>query len=212
VGTLVASIFQGILLGLGAAVPIGPVNVEIARRTLRSGFASGCALGCGAVSVDVAYALLTSTTLAQLPSQPLLYHPLRFAASAMLVFFAINCLDSAARGLNRPVNLLAARSPLSWRKGYLTGVLMTLFNPMTLLFWFVVVPGASGATAPNDLPMICAGVFVGTLAWVVSFTSLLSLLGRFRKTWWLVLADAIGAILLFAFAAATLLRSNSPHL
>ena len=26
---------KGVILGLGAAVPIGPVNVEIARRTLR---------------------------------------------------------------------------------------------------------------------------------------------------------------------------------
>ena len=28
---------NGLLLGLGAAAPIGPVNVEIARRTLRHG-------------------------------------------------------------------------------------------------------------------------------------------------------------------------------
>ena len=36
-------IANGVLIGLGAAVPIGPVNVEIARRTLRSGWAAGVA-------------------------------------------------------------------------------------------------------------------------------------------------------------------------
>ena len=30
-------LLRGILLGLGAAVPIGPVNVEIARRALAAG-------------------------------------------------------------------------------------------------------------------------------------------------------------------------------
>ena len=34
-------IAKGIALGLGAAVPIGPVNVQIARRTLRGGFGAG---------------------------------------------------------------------------------------------------------------------------------------------------------------------------
>ena len=31
----------GILLGLGAAAPIGPVNLEIARRAMRFGFWAG---------------------------------------------------------------------------------------------------------------------------------------------------------------------------
>ena len=49
---------RGVIFGLGAAVPIGPVNVEIARRTLRAGFRSGFFLGCGAVTIDVTYAIL----------------------------------------------------------------------------------------------------------------------------------------------------------
>ncbi|HEY2589318.1 MAG TPA: hypothetical protein VGI81_26470, partial [Tepidisphaeraceae bacterium] len=54
---------RGIALGIGAAVPIGPVNVEIARRTFRGGFPAGFALGCGAVTVDVSYAILSSLSL-----------------------------------------------------------------------------------------------------------------------------------------------------
>ena len=53
-------ILKGVALGLGAAVPIGPVNVELARRTLRGGFSRGFALGCGAVTADVTYAILAS--------------------------------------------------------------------------------------------------------------------------------------------------------
>jgi len=52
---------NGLALGLGAAAPIGPVNVEIARRTLRFGRRAGFLLGCGAVTVDVGYAVVTSS-------------------------------------------------------------------------------------------------------------------------------------------------------
>src|SRR6187551_2601489 len=57
---------KGVLLGLGAAVPIGPVNVQIARQALRNGFGAGFALGCGAVTVDVFYAALTSVGVERL--------------------------------------------------------------------------------------------------------------------------------------------------
>src|SRR5437016_2198077 len=56
-------ILRGCLLGIGAAAPVGPVNVEIARRTLKRGFRAGFALGCGAVTVDVTYAVLASLSL-----------------------------------------------------------------------------------------------------------------------------------------------------
>jgi threonine/homoserine/homoserine lactone efflux protein len=48
----------GMLFGLGAAVPIGPINSEMARRTLRAGFLTGAAFGSGAVTVDIVFALL----------------------------------------------------------------------------------------------------------------------------------------------------------
>src|SRR4051812_50179823 len=55
-----AILWKGITLGLGAAAPIGPVNVEIARRAIRGGFVAGFLLGLGAVSVDVTYVVLAS--------------------------------------------------------------------------------------------------------------------------------------------------------
>jgi threonine/homoserine/homoserine lactone efflux protein len=91
-----------------------------------------------------------------------------------------------------------------------TGVLMTLLNPMTLAFWFVVIPGYVRMSSENpghDLPFICAGVFGGALGWVVFFCGVLSILGRFRRGWWLVAADVAGGSLLLAFAGLAFLRS-----
>jgi len=105
--------------------------------------------------------------------------------------------------------------PASFRNAYLTGVLLTLVNPLTLAFWFVAVPGTLGpiTDAPRrDLPMICAGVFVGTLGWVMLFSGVLALAGRWRRAWWPALADAIGGVTLLGFAAATLWRLRGSFL
>src|SRR4051794_40882688 len=88
----------GLLLGLGAAAPIGPVNVEIARRTLRFGRRAGFLLGCGAVTVDVAYAVVTSLALVPLVRSPRVTTGLSYAAGIFLAYLAYGCLRSAARG------------------------------------------------------------------------------------------------------------------
>ena len=62
-GMGIGILWKGITLGLGAAAPIGPVNVEIARRAIRGGFWAGFLLGLGAVTVDVSYVILASLSV-----------------------------------------------------------------------------------------------------------------------------------------------------
>ena len=202
-------ILRGIVLGLGAAAPIGPVNVEIARRTLRGGFWRGFALGCGAVSVDVTYAILSAFSLHRVMTRPRVELPLSVAGIVFLFYLAFLSVRGAARNWGSDAPAPPAPGG-SCHGAYLTGVLMTLLNPMTLGFWFLAVPAALGATTTRpaaDLPMICAGVFAGTLAWVVTFAGLLSRgAGRLRNNRPLAVADLVGGAVLFCFAAAQVWR------
>lgn len=221
----------GIVLGLGAAAPIGPVNVEIARRTLRGGFVPGFALGCGAVSVDVFYAVLSNQGLQRVSNRPAVYWALAVGGIVIVLYLAALCfraawrairIDSiAAAGEDAGPTAPAAQAPAAAaaagtaRGAYAAGVLMTLLNPLTLAFWFVAVPGALGpitGETPAHLPILCAGVFVGTLSWVVAFAGTLALAGRYRKHWWLAVADAAGGATLLAFALAALWRLPRPFL
>jgi L-lysine exporter family protein LysE/ArgO len=197
-------IVEGLALGLGAAVPIGPVNVEIARRVLRNGFRNGFALGCGAVTVDVTYAILSSLGLWPVLGRLMLVVPIEILGLALLVFLGVMSIRSAGRTMRDDV-LIGQPQIGSIHGAYLTGLLMTLLNPLTLAFWFVAVPGAVGSITHDpskDLPVICAGVFVGTIAWVLFFCTLLTVLGRWRKPWWLAAADLIGGLMLLGFAGA----------
>jgi L-lysine exporter family protein LysE/ArgO len=195
-------VWNGILLGLGAAAPIGPVNVEIARRSLRRGAGAGFALGCGAVTVDVCYALLTGLGVTRLLQGTHVKVAFGIAATAILLYLAISCFISAARDTS--VARFTAE-PSSTRRHYLTGLLMTASNPMTLAFWLVAVPGVVknlvGSSAHRwAMPVVCGGVFVGALAWVCLFTGMLAWAGTVRRRGWLVVADLAGGTVLLAFA------------
>jgi L-lysine exporter family protein LysE/ArgO len=202
-----AMIGKGVLLGLGAAAPIGPVNVEIARRCLRFGFRAGFLLGCGAVTIDVTYAILTSLGVRPLLGRPRVMATLGIAGAAVLVYLGVMCFVSAARQWRAVTANDDARKPPE--RHYVTGLAMTSLNSMTLAFWCVVVPGMAGQWSANpvrDLPWVCVGVFSGAISWVIAFTSTMSWVGRRgkRATW--LIADIAGGAMLLAFAAYALWR------
>ena len=227
-------LINGILLGLGAAAPIGPVNVEIARRTLRFGARAGFLLGCGAVTIDVAYAIVTSFTFVPVQRYPRGVNTLSIAAAIFLAYLAYRCLRSglgghgtdgggdsgagennshapAANGGMNTTSTPAPPQPLRRRRAehYATGLLLTALNPMTLGFWFVAVPGAvAGLTTHprTDLPIVCAGVFFGAFAWVCAFTALIARLHKFGGQRWLGWIDIAGGLMLLAFAVRAIWR------
>lgn len=207
---------NGLALGMGAAAPIGPVNVEIARRTLRFGRRAGFLLGCGAVTVDVFYAVVTSAasvTLRWVHEVRWLNAGLTLAAAIFLGYLAMLCFRSAAKGHIAVEDNSVAAEPASSRRGkwsdYVTGLLMTSLNPMTLGFWFVAVPGAVGEQSGKNglgLPVMCAGVFLGAFSWVCAFTWLVGHLKTFGGQRWLRWIDFAGGLLLLAFALGAIWR------
>jgi L-lysine exporter family protein LysE/ArgO len=208
---------RGLLLGIGAAVPIGPVNVEIARRTLRHGFRAGFALGCGAVTVDVIYATLSSIGLTALSLHPSFYWPLQICGGVVLAYLGITCWVESIRALRRrsDEDAIEPASQPSLHGSYATGLLMTFTSPMTLLFWLTSIPSAAasgGEPRPGDVPIICTGVFAATLTWVLFFATTLKVLRRWRRQWWMAAADALGGTMLLGFAGRAFWTSLGRYL
>jgi L-lysine exporter family protein LysE/ArgO len=197
-------ILRGLFLGIGAAAPIGPVNVEIARRTLQNGFRAGFALGCGAVTVDVTYAILASLSLKPAMAYPSVMFALGIFGAAFLIYLGVSCLRQAAR--IQTIDIAAV--PKSFRN-YFTGVLMTAPNPMTLAFWFLLVPAAISDPSKDhsrDLPLVCIGVFLATITWVLAFSGAISLVGGLGKQRWIRVTNLAGGILLLTFAGMAIWR------
>jgi len=219
-------------LGLGSAAPIGPVNVEIARRTLRFGRPAGWALGSGAVTIDVGYAIVASLASVKMMENLVVRNAIGVAGGIFLGYLAIQNFRSAIRAGRSPkdaatsLETAATLRPLTCepradvpaprlRGHYAHGLLMTALNPMTLVFWFIGVPAAVArltADAGPALPLVCAGVFVGALGWVFFFTWLIGHLGRFGRDRWLRWVDVAGGVVLLAFAIGAIWRVVGPAL
>ena len=201
-------LLRGCALGFAAAVPIGPVNVEIARRTLRGGFSDGFALGCGAVTIDVAYAVVVSIAMRGAFQFPKIVMLIGFLGAALLAYLGIMCLRAAFA--EQPHVEPGDRKKTPAHRNYLTGLLLTALNPMTLVFWFTAVPGVAGQLTRDprhDLPLICLGVFLATISWVCTFTALVTWAGGFgRRGTWLRAADILGGALLLTFAIGMIWR------
>lgn len=105
---------KGVLLGLGAAVPIGPVNVQIARLALRDGFFPAFALGSGAVTVDVAYAVLTSVGVEWLTRVPSVEWTLRVGGIVLLTYLGVTCLRGERLAWRTPSTHRALPAPRPW--------------------------------------------------------------------------------------------------
>ena len=59
VGTILNIIWKGLLIGIVASAPMGPVGVLCVQRTLNKGRWYGFVTGCGAALSDLIYALIT---------------------------------------------------------------------------------------------------------------------------------------------------------
>jgi threonine/homoserine/homoserine lactone efflux protein len=171
-------IASGVVMGLIAAVPIGPVNLICIRRSFAFGPVNGFVSGLGAALGDGVFAAITGfglTWVAQLIEG---YTPvIELIGGAMLVYFGwrsffappmIRCLDE--EGSDGASNLIRAM---------VSTFLLTITNPATLLAFTAMFAGlgglAGGAGSYVDAGFVVAGVVGGSAGWWLALTTLIGL-------------------------------------
>lgn len=157
---MISTIFlQGMMLGFGAAVPIGPINVLIMSHALKR-YNLALAIGFGAMSADIIYLFLMTFGLLKTFESPLILKNIAIFGFIFLFFIGFALLKSAGRHLH--VNKDVAQSGLITT--YLKGLLLTLVNPYTIGFWLSI---ASLATSQKgDTKVLVSGVVVAILLWI----------------------------------------------
>jgi len=155
---MIASFLEGFLLGLGAAVPLGPINVLIMSNALRH-YGAAVALGSGAMSADITYLLLILLGLFHFMENPTIKLGMALAGSAFLLYLAWLIF----KGRNEPIHLQKIEKPRlfpNWLKGYT----LTLLNPYTVIFWLSV---SAYIAAKNLDPLFTVlGLLSAILCWI----------------------------------------------
>lgn len=178
-----ALVLLGVLGGIVVNAPLGPVNVMIIQRAFRYGFAMGLAAGCGAVAADLLFA-----TLALLGVSTVQWIVEGYSRGIQLVAGLVVILFGA-RILWKQPGLLRGLPIETRRPGLMETAaktcLLSLTSPATV-FGFLAYFGALGDWVPEEgdfagIAELLAGVALGTLAWWVGLTALVTRL-RLRLT------------------------------
>lgn len=131
---MIVSFSEGFLLGLGAAIPLGPINILIMNNALKS-YKAGVALGFGAMSADILYLSLILAGFLKLFNSPDILNIIGVLGSSFLLYLAYDIYKNRAKKIKLHTQPIPIKN-LS--KIYIQGVLLTLLNPYTIVFWFSI--------------------------------------------------------------------------
>lgn len=190
-------VFKGILIGLVASAPMGPVGVLCIQRTLNKGRWYGFMTGIGACVSDIIYALFTGFGMSFVMNFVGNEHNrfiLQISGSVVLLLFGIYCYRS-----NPTKNMHKSNKN---QKGTLahngiTAFLVTLSNPL-IIFLFIFL-FAQFAFVVNDRPFEMtvgyASIILGAMLWWFGLTWLIDKVrGKFDNNGILLINRVVGCI------------------
>ncbi len=157
---MIDSFFEGFLLGLGAAVPLGPINILIMNKALNH-YKFGMAIGFGAMSADILYLTMIFIGVISFINNPFILNSLGILGSLFLLYLGIIIYQNRDKRLESNQNNINTKSIF---KLYLQGFILTLFNPYTVAFWLSI----AGYTVHKELDMLFTilGMLSAILLWI----------------------------------------------
>ncbi|NCC31104.1 MAG: hypothetical protein EOM24_03660 [Chloroflexia bacterium] len=161
-------IWLGVLLGVGAALSVGPIFVTIVQEAATRGFQASFRVILGSATADLFLllpALAFSWIIAQVAAASLW---VGLFGALCLSYFAIEALRDARRLWHAE---MAAAAPLSW--SFWKGVVGNLANPLTWTFWLAT--GTPTMLRTYDLGG-AMGLVLFTVIWFVVASGLEALI------------------------------------
>src|SRR3954449_4619271 len=205
------NVFLGyILLGLSLAAPIGPINAAQIDRGIRNGFMHSWLIGVGAVVADGIYMLVVYIGVVQFLETAFMQTFLWFFGCFVLMYTGIETFMNAGK-----INLQNARGQEPLYKSFLSGFLMSVSNPLTILFWLGIYGSVLAKTVhtydTSQLLLYSGAIFSGIILLDVTMALLSSTFRKYLTTTiltWISIASGLSLIgfgLYFGYEACKIL-------
>ncbi|WP_423064144.1 LysE family translocator [Candidiatus Paracoxiella cheracis] len=194
-------IIFGLLLGWGAAIPIGPINLEVIRRNLQFGSRFGISFGLGACSADMTYFILLLAGALVLLQHELVLRIIGIIGALILLWFGISAIRLKSASTDRE-NIKKKKDPKAWHH-YFQAYFMTLLNPITILFWASVSSQIASLSHHGIVSAIYVGigVLLGTSSWILALNTALHFTRHRISDKVMHYFNIVGGIILIGFAA-----------
>jgi len=190
--TTLALFFQGFLLGFGAAVPLGPINILIMNEALRD-YKKALAIGFGAMSADITYLILIFYGITQFLQNTIFLELLSGFGAAFLIYLSYLIF----KGRNSEITKVKASKKNTLIINYSKGYILTLLNPYTILFWLSVT---SFATSTDAIAMTLFGMICAILLWITLMPLLIFRTRTLISEKVSYIISIVSSLIIFAFA------------
>ena len=174
--TILEIVIKGMVIGIVASAPMGPVGVLCVQRTLNKGRAYGFVTGTGAALSDILYALLTGYGLSFIydiiSNQSTLFW-LQIIGASIMFIFGLHTFRTNPMKNTRNVS----RNKSSLLQNGITGFFITLSNPTIILLFLGLFTPLNFMLPEQPFFMQCIGylsIFGGAMLWWFFITYVVS--------------------------------------
>ncbi|MGQ5402004.1 LysE family translocator [Cohnella sp. GCM10027633] len=188
------------MLGISIAAPVGPIGLLCIRRTLTHGKLQGFVTGLGAATADAVYGAMAAFGLA-FATRTLVKQSqwLHFLGALFLIYIAYRTFSS---GVARQE--AGARAGNGYWRAYVSTLLLTLTNPMTIVSFLGLFAGLQIAQGTSASVLLVAGVFAGSASWWLLLSFIVGSARRMISDVAMRRINYVSAIILLAFGLHSL--------
>ncbi|HON18039.1 MAG TPA: LysE family transporter [Salinivirgaceae bacterium] len=202
-------LIKGVIIGLAASAPLGPIGVLCVQKTISKGRTIGFLSGLGAATADTVYAIIATFGIGFI--QQFLEDNqswISILGLIVLFFLGVNIF------LANPISQARHRHRQKYKGvfgDYISVFVLTLSNPLTVIFFGASIAAMGVFCSGHPLYaqfFVVIGVFCGAVLWWFSLTGVVSLLRhkfRLKQLWWLNKISGAIIVLLSIVAAVSLI-------
>lgn len=202
---MATDIIKGIIVGLFASIPLGPVGILCIQRTLSKGKFSGLFTGLGTAVADTIFAAIALLSLTIVDDFLNRYREWVYLLGGIIVIgYGVSLL------LNNPIKQV--RRPKDSGSEFLSDLLssfaMTITNPGALLLLLGIFTFIGIDVSPNEsgvvVGFILAGVFLGASLWWFSLASFINIFRNKFRLRQLLNINRISGVIIIVLGLITL--------
>ncbi|MDD2195762.1 MAG: LysE family transporter [Bacteroidales bacterium] len=205
----VSLLIKGIIVGLLASIPLGPIGVICIQRTINKGRLSGFLSGLGAATADTIFAAIAGFSLTFVISYIEEKQILFQALGGIIVFllgikiFLTNPVRQLRRHKRKKNNLV---------EDYFSVLAVTITNPLAIFLFialFALLDVVTDNTSWTHSLVTTSGVFIGAVLWWYILTTLVNIFRtkfRLKQLWWINKVSGAAIFTLGAIAILGLIR------